>query len=298
MNKKDYILRSLQKIAHKKWELFIISRIIHRLDDGEIEFVTQQFVRRPDGSRAMTDLYFPQFSLHLEIDEPAHEKQVPADFARQRDIIDQTNHSFRRIKISTDHDTKSGGVLEEVAAKVDSFVNEIRVLKKKGIEAGTFTPWDFEKRYSSEPIIEKGYISTDDNVVFRTQVEALRCFGFEGKAWMKGKWPVPSMGEEFESEVWFPRLYEHGIWENSLENEGTLIREVAKTEEAERSIAKQRLSIERSPGKRFIVFAKARDALNLNLLRYVGTFIIKTDSSDRKILEFERVATVESVRGV
>ena len=44
-SKDDYILRSLSKISHKKWELFIVSRIIHNVDDPEIEFSCQQAIR-------------------------------------------------------------------------------------------------------------------------------------------------------------------------------------------------------------------------------------------------------------
>ena len=33
MTKDDHTLRSLSKIKHKQWELYVISRIIHRLDD-------------------------------------------------------------------------------------------------------------------------------------------------------------------------------------------------------------------------------------------------------------------------
>ena len=69
ISKQDYIYRSLKKVSHKGWETFVISRIIHGLDDDDIEFVTQQLVRLSDESRALTDLYFPQFDLHVEVDE-------------------------------------------------------------------------------------------------------------------------------------------------------------------------------------------------------------------------------------
>ncbi|WP_323716132.1 AbaSI family restriction endonuclease [Paracoccus aminovorans] len=78
MSKDDYILRSLSKTRHKRIEHFVVNRIYHLLDDPEIEFVCQQLVRRSDGP-ALTDMYFPQFRLHLEVDEPFHERNVEAD---------------------------------------------------------------------------------------------------------------------------------------------------------------------------------------------------------------------------
>ena len=51
--KTEYIHLSLKKISHKKWEYFLISRILHRLDDFEIEFVSQQLVRCTDATWAL-----------------------------------------------------------------------------------------------------------------------------------------------------------------------------------------------------------------------------------------------------
>jgi hypothetical protein len=79
ITKDQYILRSLSKTAHKQWELLVITRIIHRLDDPELEFVAQQLVRREDGGAYLTDLYFPQLALHVEIDEAHYRKCVEKD---------------------------------------------------------------------------------------------------------------------------------------------------------------------------------------------------------------------------
>ncbi len=313
LDKKEYILRSLQKIAHKKWELFIITRILHKLDDDEIEFVTQQYVRRKDGTRALTDLYFPQLSLHLEIDEPFHDKEIidkdeettrkkqrEADNKRERDIIEETNHEIDRIKIAQPDDTKSEKCLKEVCSEIDAFIVKIRDYKKQRVAAKKFVPWDFETRYSAAPVIKRGKVSIEDNVVFKTQVEALRCFGFKGKGWQRGVWEIPSSERGADKKksdlVWFPRLYKHGNWDNQLINEGTEIREKATTEEGIKSIAKQRKDNQSFPDRKHIVFAKACDSLGFNLLRYVGTFVMNTNDNDPKVLRFNRVATTERVR--
>ena len=51
ISKDDYILRNFSKIKHKKWELYVITRIIHLLNDPEIEFVCQQLVKTPNNKR-------------------------------------------------------------------------------------------------------------------------------------------------------------------------------------------------------------------------------------------------------
>ncbi|MEK9696045.1 MAG: hypothetical protein VW270_09785, partial [Candidatus Poseidoniales archaeon] len=65
--KSSYFVRSLSKISHKGWELYVISRILHLLDDPDIEFVCQQQVRKSDGKRYLVDLYFPQLIMYIEV---------------------------------------------------------------------------------------------------------------------------------------------------------------------------------------------------------------------------------------
>jgi 2-polyprenyl-3-methyl-5-hydroxy-6-metoxy-1,4-benzoquinol methylase len=44
ITKDEYLLRNFSKIRHKKWELFVISRILHNLNDSNIEYVCQQYI--------------------------------------------------------------------------------------------------------------------------------------------------------------------------------------------------------------------------------------------------------------
>jgi len=293
ISKDEYILRSLSKISHKKWEMFIISRILHGLDDDELEFVTQQLVRRPDGIRALTDLYFPQLNLHLEIDEPAHEKQVSEDEKREQDIIQITGHEVKRIKIA---DTNGMGKdISIVRDDVDDFIKYVTELKLLAIKENRFAPWDWSNRYSSSPVIKRGYVSIQDNVVFRLQTEAMRCFGFKGKGWQRGTWIVPDGTHDV---VWFPRLYEHGLWLNELSSDGQVIfaRALNGNEEGKASIAKQIAEGRLYPERKWIVFAKAKDNLGFNLLRYVGSFHVNFDESSDDVLVFNLVDTKELVR--
>ena len=58
LGKANYVANSLSKMKHKRWELYVISRVIHLLDDLEIEFICQQVVLPDDGGRKFADLYF------------------------------------------------------------------------------------------------------------------------------------------------------------------------------------------------------------------------------------------------
>ena len=127
MTKDDYILTSLRKIKHKEWEFFVISRIIHGLDDDEIEFVSQQLVRRPNNTWALMDLYFPQFGLHIEIDEPNHLNQQEADAKRERDIVQITGREPVHIAIA--EADKSRKSIATIRAEVDKIIDYIKERK-------------------------------------------------------------------------------------------------------------------------------------------------------------------------
>jgi 2-polyprenyl-3-methyl-5-hydroxy-6-metoxy-1,4-benzoquinol methylase len=68
----EYILRNFSKIKHKKWELYVITRIIHLLNDPDIAFVCQQAIRTRNNRRYLTDLCFPGLKLYCEVDELQH----------------------------------------------------------------------------------------------------------------------------------------------------------------------------------------------------------------------------------
>lgn len=291
MNKSEYIRRSLAKVSRKPWEYFIVSRVIHRLDDYSIEFVTQQLVKRPDGSRALTDLFFPQFGLHLEIDEPFHAGNVVHDAMRERDIVAVTGHDIERIRVQNDQGSEKS--LKTICAEVDGFIEIVRKAKTRMVEKSTFMPWDFALRYSAIPIIERGYLDVKDNVIFKLQIEAMKCFGFKGRGYQRGAWNINDGTRDW---VWFPRLYEHFIWINEMTADGQHIYQRANNDEAKNL---NRSSLERlrnTEEPNAIVFAKAKDSLGANLLRYVGTFRRDIEQSCADFIKFDLVRTHEPVR--
>ena len=298
-----FILRSLTKNIKKPWEYFVISRIIHSIHDSDIEFKTQQLVKRSDGSRALTDIYFPQFRIHLEVDERHHfinpesdgleaPKRIEADVLRERDIVQQTGHSIRRIK-TINPITGADKSLREIANEVDLFVEELHQQRDKQKKLGEFIPWNFDTRYDVTHIMNKGKISITDNIAFRKQIDAMRCFGFQGKGWMKGVWKIPDDSGRW---LWFPRLYRHGMWLNELSADGTIINENAITEEGLKSLKVQRAKYSGDPDRKLVVFSKAKDVLGTQLLRYVGTFKanLSEEHFNEDSLRFDRIQTHEN----
>jgi len=70
ISKETYVTRNFQKISGKRWELYVITRVIHLLNDPDIEYVCQQYINPPKNKEYyLADLAFPSLKLYLEIDE-------------------------------------------------------------------------------------------------------------------------------------------------------------------------------------------------------------------------------------
>lgn len=179
-SKDEYILRNFSKIKHKKWELFVITRIIHSLDDPDIEFVCQQLVKTQNGKRYLTDLCFPALKLYYEIDEVQHssERHKITDQIRHREIIDATDFIEKRIQVYDENHNNQN--LDEITKEVDEFVAFVKRRKEDFVSKGEFVPWSYATKFSPHTHLKRGYIDVKDNVVFLNHRDAMRCFGYEG----------------------------------------------------------------------------------------------------------------------
>jgi hypothetical protein len=75
MNAKvEYISKLFQKTSFKALENYCLTRLWHKLDNDEIKFVPQQYVNRHTNKYALTDVYLPQFQIHIEVNEPANSR--------------------------------------------------------------------------------------------------------------------------------------------------------------------------------------------------------------------------------
>lgn len=271
MDKDDYILRSISKLPHKKWELFIITRIVHSIldNDCDIEFVCQQLVRRPGGGFGLTDIYFPQFGIHLEIDEKHHDANQLEDRYREKDIADATGHTLLRIKtyhakgsLNNERIYKN---LNDVIADTDNFITMIFERRKQFIEAGKWDGWNFGEKFNPERYIKLGHLDLADSPVFRTHRDALRCFGYAGGNYQRATWAIKGYDKKV---VWFPKFYKNENWDNSISEDGQTIRMTAVGGE----IAKNFDGSASFKNETAVAFAHYTDALGITLYRYLGEF--------------------------
>lgn len=281
-NSRDtYIRKSLAKLTHKSWEHYVVNRLVHRLDDPEIEFICQQHVPA-NGSRYLSDVYFPQFDLHLEVDERAHFGNEAKDAARAISIENTTSHKLTRIRV---HEEKQDISLAAINAQIEVLIGELRCLKSEKLNQGVFSAWPADNEDRPQDYYEKGYISADENALFRTKTAALRCFGFGKKSLQQASWRVK---ERPGYCVWLPRFVNQGEWTNTLSDDGKEIIE-------EHSSGKTKVKVEKELPFRY-VFGKIDDVLKNTFFKFLGEYHIDLSvSTDVRRVYNLRATSVKTV---
>lgn len=267
MNKTEYIIRQMAKTSKKNYENYVVTRIWHLLNNLNIKFVTQQHVSRP-GGRALTDMYFPQLKLHIEVDEGQHfdskGNQVNQDAIREADIINATGHEIRRINVTVEN-------IKDINDEIDSVVNFI----KTKFDSEKPLPWDIEAEYNPQTYIDKGVISVDDNVAFRTITDACNCFGHSYRGFQRGY----TKHAKEERMLWFPKLYTNNDWENEISlDENEIYEKNIKNHKEYFESAKNDLS----QCKERLVFARVKSNLGDVMYRFKGVYKLDLADSENK----------------
>tara|TARA_B110000263_G_C15243441_1_gene480532 strand:- start:287 stop:1207 length:921 start_codon:yes stop_codon:yes gene_type:complete len=267
----EYTLNIFSKIKHKKWELYVITRIIHSLDDPEIEFVCQQHVTTSDNKRFLMDLCFPQLELYCEIDEGQHssEEHKIEDKNRKDEIIDATDWSEKRIKVyEEDNSTLRFKKLIDLNKEIEDFVKFIKNRKKEYLLNDDFLPWDIEKKYDPETYIKRGFLDTRDNVSFLVQKDAKKCYGYDGGHTQNSIWRIKGTSIW----LWFPKLYENAEWSNSLSKDLKMI-EMKKNDDSILPDIKEHQNSN-------YVFAHQKTPLGKFVYKFIGHFCISREESN------------------
>ena len=281
--KDEYLLRNFSKITHKKWELFVITRILHTLNDPDIEYVCQQYINPKNSVNAyLADICFPTLKLYYEIDEGQHASahHINNDKIRQREILEATDWEEYRIKVFDKKDPTKVRSISDVIAEVDEFVNFIRkrkieIEKKEGIKI----KWNFEDRFKPEPHLEKGKIQVSGNVVFLYIRDCLRLFGYDGGHYQGGWWRI----KKFNEAVWFPKLYPNKQWRNLLSDDRQIITQ-------EQVIENRRIKHSLPSNEERICFAHYKNVFGQTVYKYYGSFIVDWDNTDEYFQTFKRVS--------
>jgi very-short-patch-repair endonuclease len=266
MDKKEFLLRQIAKTNKKNHENYVVTRIIHKLDDPTVKFITQQYVTRPEKRRALTDLYIPQIAFHVEIKEGYHKTIKEADAVREADIIDATGHTIEDIDATLP--------LNELNERIDHVVNQIRqhIHTKRILQQ--FQPWNPEREYNPATHLERGYMDADEDVAFYRHADACNCFGHTYKQW------YPSVARHaFEQDIaiWFPKLYDNADWHNVISDDEETIYERSKRD----NNTFINTFLKRTDLFKRLVFARVRGPLGDIMYRFKGLYEVDVETSRR-----------------
>lgn len=263
MTKLEFISRQLAKTQNKKYEHYVVSRIWNLLNDSRVKFITQQYVSRPEG-RALTDMYFPQLHLHIEVDEGFHKKQIDADKVREADIINATGHKIFRVDVTKDYE------------QINNDIDEIVAYIKDEIELSEdFKPWNLDMEQNPQTYINKGYIDIEEDVAFRTMVDAANCFGLNIKP--KGIWTGGARHPiEPNTLIWFPKLYENKDWNNQISDDEEVITEMSVTPE---NVREHIDKVFREKQFTRIVFPRFKSPLGDFMYRFKGKYQLDLEAT-------------------
>lgn len=258
-----YYAKLLTKLRNKKYEFYVVSRIIHLLNDTEIQFTTQQLVRNEEGKRYLIDLYFPQFKIAVEVDESHHLSNEEADRAREREIISYVDVEFFRFQCNQNSN------IESVHERIDELINKIRRLKNNK----DFRPYSYQDEFSVDQWLKAGKLTISDGAKFRTHADVLRLFGKNYKLHQAGSSPLNE-----KVQVWFPKLYPNSDWINSISPDGKIIEQTRVGNDMEIKEIKDS-----------IVFAHQKDVLGNIYYSFKGIFRCTRHTENE--IDYERIAT-------
>lgn len=274
MDKFTYIVRTLSRTKRKDYENYVVNAVWQRLADPGIKPVTQQYVRRADGSYYLIDLYFPQLSIGVECYEGYHEshEQRDRDARREMELIDairqisELSYTLYKVRVA-------GRTLEAVDAQIDDAVDAIRARATELRQSKTFQEWETE-RSPSDVLSSMEMLRVSDDIGFHTIAEACNTtMGCSYKGVQRAFFrPRGLVANDIDMLAWFPKLSIDGInaststgWVNTISPDGEHIYQY--NAKSSRIIENGREQPER------IVFARMLDPVSrVWSYRFVGIF--------------------------
>lgn len=306
MDKTDYLMRCFRHTHNKDRENYVILGIWHRLRlaglKGDLQPITQQYVKRPTAGYALLDLYFPAIKIAVECDEAYHLKNYKSDRQREADIFKAFTecNSWNADKIKSDISDEEAVDAETVdnkelqIARVDAFRSYeeidkqldfiVREIKARYEKAGS-PAWD--SRTATEIVQSKNKIERSDNLIFGTKAEVLAALGVAKpngelvKGLRRGTY---RLRDRKNVDICFPHLsYKAGGWGNVMSEKGNIITESRGTghsdsEEKTRTTAKRHWLLadkrrkDDNQSMLRVMFAHSKNALGQCGYRFVGVY--------------------------
>ena len=239
MEKIEYVVNQFKKTFGKKYENYCVTKIINKLDNPNVKFITQQMFKKKNGKIALADLYFPQINIWIEIDEKYHLNCTKEDIIRTKEIlkndIKKRINKLEEVKYNVLEKPErivifnsQGKLRNDIDIQIDKIVNKI---KSRINDLGdNFIPWT-NVFNTPQDYIKKGYIDAKDDVKLRTLQDISELFN---KKYKKNQHSYFSIDILKQIYCWCPKVriekneFKKNHYENIILNGGKYILEISK----------------------------------------------------------------------
>lgn len=271
--KVEYIARLFQKTSFKALENYCLTRLWHKLDNDEVKFVPQQYVNRHGDKYALTDLYLPQFKIHIEVNEPSHydsPNRILADQVRKIDIEQKTGHRLFVIDCRKN--------LSEIHQEIDSIVflitQEIMQQKQQCI----FKPWQPEIEQNPNYWKAKKKIQEVDEISLKSIEDICHLFDADFAKTKRGFLRQGAIKYPKDSNyiIWWPAESKRSGWINTFSDNENIINE-SHSDNAKRSSHYNNLI---KTTELRIVFFHHKDILGNAGYKFKGIYEIDRENSN------------------
>ena len=279
-SKLDYIVRSLSRGTNKKYETYVINSIWNKINNSEVEFATQQYVKDDKGNTYYIDMYFPQIKFAIEIDEWYHnsDSQFARDSARaeaiKTAILDSTiTDSYRDIFFKRVEIFKAKSI-EQLNDLIDQAVKEIKLALDKLEQP---IRWYYDEDSKMKSIIQRGYLKRGDYLT--TMKNIIHVFGKDLRGWQKATYHINGIT------IWSPTLSFHGSnrsgWINTISDDLSKIYESGTGKDGKGKNPEDAQWDKDHHTKR-VVFLKYKDALGNKARKFLGVYVCGGYDNEKK----------------
>lgn len=263
--KVEYITRLFQRTSSKAIESYCLTRLWHRLDNDEIKIVPQQYVNRHTDKYALTDVYLPQFKIHIEVNEPAHytsPERIQADEQRKQQVEKNTGHRLYVIDCRQD--------LSEIHKQIDDIVQIINTSLLEQKKTGVFKPWQPDIERNPEFWKVKSNITEADEISFSNIEDICKLFDADFNKTKRGYLRLGGLPHPKNKRylLWWPSEKSRQGWLNKLSSDDQEIIEthsddIKRTNHFNNLLNSQEIRI---------VFFHYKDILGLTSYRFKGIY--------------------------
>ena len=274
--KVEYITKLLQKTSTIAIENYCLTRLWHKLDNDEIKVVPQQYVARNFDKWPLTGIYFPQFKIHIGVNEPSHYnfvERIQADEERKKEIENNKNHKL--FVIDCRHE------LSKIHQQIDEIIVTINKAHFEQIANGIFKPWQPDIDRNPDFWRSKIAISESDDISFSSAEDICKLFQAD---FHKTKGICLAQGGLFHPKnsnylIWWPSEKSKQGWLINLSEDEE---EIIETHSDEEKKAKYFNEHQNTSQKR-IVFFLFKDFLGLTNYNFKGVYSYDDSKSNQSI---------------